>query len=88
MVNDQDSLVIKIVQSGELNKFVLSEKMLNRKLKDLLFPILKELKLKEKDVFLSIESGKMISSYYFNLTIKEIVEVYGTRLNLYSEKIM
>ena len=87
MVDVQDFLEIKVVQGGERKKFELTEKMLNITLKDIFYPLLKDLKLKEKDVFLSIESGKMLAKHHLNLSLREIVEQFGTTLFLYSEKI-
>jgi len=87
-MDDQDIFSIKIVQSGDLNKFVLSERMLHRELKSLLFPLLKELKLKEKEIFLSNDEGKMMQKVDLNRPLNEIIQKFGYQLNLYSEKIL
>ena len=87
-MDPNNTFEIKNIQSGEITRFELSEIILNKKLKDILRPMLKGLKLKEKDVFLSIESGKMLGDYHLNLPLKMVIEQFGTRLNLYSETIL
>ncbi len=84
----REFLEIRVVQSGEIERFELTDNLLNKKFIDLLNPLLRTLKLKEKDVFLSIKSGKMIGYNHLNLPVKMIIEKFGTKLNLYSETIL
>ena len=92
MDNSEDQepffLFIKMIQGGEIKKIELTEFTLAKTFKEIYFPILKQLKMKEKDVFLSTESGRSISSYDLDLTVEEIVKKFGDKLNLYYEKIM
>lgn len=80
-------LSIKISQGGEIKKIPLTPETLRKKFKNLYIPILKELKLKHKYVFLSNENGKMIGPFDFNLNLGEIVNKFGKILKLYSERV-
>ncbi len=80
-------LFLKIIQSGEIIKIVLTETNLKKKFKEFYVPILKRLKLKEKNVFISNKEGKMLGNSDLELHLKVISEKFGYRLKLYSEKV-
>ena len=81
-------LFFKIIQGGDIEKVELTELTLEKNFKEVYFLILKKHNMKEKNVFLSTESGRSISSFDLNLTVEEIVKKFGNKLNLYYEKIM
>ena len=87
MKND-DLFIIKIIQSGEIKSFFLTKENLNRPFKEIYLPIIKELKLKLKDTFLSNDAGKTLINKDLNLSLNEILKKFGTKINLYYEKIM
>ena len=87
MKND-DIFIIKIIQSGELKTIPLTEENLNRPFKEIFLPLIKELKLKLKDLFLSNDAGKTLINKDLNLSLNEILKKFGTKINLYYEKIM
>lgn len=87
-IKNEEFFVLKIIQSGEIKLFSLSEENLNKKFKEFFFPIIKELKLKKNDIFLSNDAGKAFSNIDLNLTLKKIIEKFGNKINLYYEKIM
>ncbi len=80
-------LSLKIIQSGEIIKIAISDKNLRKNLKEFYVPILKELKVKEKDVFISNEEGKMLGNSDLELPLNLIFKKFGNKLKLYSEKI-
>ena len=80
-------LFLKIIQSGEIIKIVLTETNLKKKFKEFYVPILKRLKLKEKNVFISNKEGKMLGNSDLELPLKVISEKFGYRLKLYSETV-
>ena len=80
-------LSLKIAQSGEIKKISLTPENMKKKFKNVYFPILKELKLKHKDVFLSNEEGQMIGPFDYSLNFGEIINRFGNELKLYSEKV-
>ena len=84
---DIDFLRIKIVQSGEWIKRKLSKENLTLQFKKILLPLLKDLKLKEKNILIGNASGRMLSPLEFNLPLKSIIKKLGTELSLHSEKI-
>ena len=86
--NKPDFLRIKIVQSGEIERIPLTERNQPKKFKEILNDILKDLKLKQKDVFISNDLGQGITGLNLSLTIKEIVEKFGSNLKFYSDKIL
>ena len=77
----------KIIQSGEIIKISLSTANLRKKFYDIYFSILKELKLKQKDTYLSNEEGKMIGDIDLTLPLVDIIKKFGTKLKLYYEKV-
>ena len=79
--------LIKIVQSGEEVEIPLKLKNLQRHFKEFYNNILKELKLKQKDVYITNEEGKMIGFADLNSSLEDIITKFGTRLKLYSEKV-
>ncbi len=81
-------LIIKIVQTGKINSVPLNDLNLEKKFKEIYEPLLKNLNMKRTGSFLSDECGRMLGPFELNLTVKEIVEKYGTQLNLYYEKVM
>lgn len=70
-------LFLKIIQSGEIIKIVLTETNLKQKFKEFYVPILKRLKLKEKNVFISNKEGKMLGNSDLELPLKVISEKFG-----------
>ncbi len=88
--NDKDinSLSILIVQSGDIIRIKTSKENLRKEFYDLYSSMLKDLKLKQKDVYLSNEEGKMIGDLDLNSPLKEIIQKFGTKLKLYYEKII
>jgi len=80
-------LSLKIVQSGEIKKIPLTTENKKKKFKNVYLPILKELKLKHKDVFLSNEEGKMVGPFDYSLKLGEIINKFGNELKLYSERV-
>ena len=80
-------LSLKIVQSGEIKKIPLIPENMKKKFKNIYLPILKTLKLKHKDVFLSNEEGKMIGPFDYSLNLGEIINRFGNELKLYSERV-
>jgi len=84
---EDEFLFLKIIQSGEIIKIVLTETNLKKKFKEFYVPILKRLKLKEKNVFISNKEGKMLGNSDLELPLKVISEKFGYRLKLYSEKV-
>ena len=87
-IKNDESLIIKIIQSGEIKSFSVTEENLNKKFKEIYLQIIKGLKLKRKDIFLSNDAGRALSSLDLNLTLKEILEKFGNKINLYYEKVM
>ena len=79
-------LFLKIIQSGEIIKIALTDMNLKKNLKEFYVPILKRLKLKEKNVFISNEEGKMLGNPDLELPLKVISKKFGYRLRLYSER--
>ncbi|MFX1321272.1 MAG: hypothetical protein ACFFAQ_06465 [Promethearchaeota archaeon] len=80
-------LFLKIIQSGEIIKIALTDMNLKKNLREFYFPILKRLKLKEKNVFISNEEGKMLGNPDLELPLKVISKKFGYRLRLYSERV-
>jgi hypothetical protein len=85
---NSDFFIIKVIQSGDTIRKVLSEKNLNIQFRTIVLPLLRDLNLKEKEIFFSNDSGKMVGDLEFKLPLKSIIEKFGTKLNLYSEKIL
>jgi hypothetical protein len=85
---EKQFLFIKIVQSGESIKISLTEKNLPIEFKEIYLPLLQELKLKQKNVYISNEDGKMIGNFDFNLPLEEIIQKFGNKLKLYYEKVI
>jgi len=84
---EDEFLFLKIIQSGEIIKIVLTETNLKKKFKEFYVPILKRLKLKEKNEFISNKESKMLGNSDLELPLKVISEKFGYRLKLYSEKV-
>ena len=80
-------LTFKVIQSGEIIKIELTPNNLKKNFQEVFQSLLKELKLKKKNIFLSNEEGKMIGNYEFNFSVKDIIENFGNILKVYSEKI-
>lgn len=81
-------LLIEIIQTEEILKLELNELNLKRIFKTIYKKLLKENKINARDAYMSNPSGKAISSLDLNLNLKKIVDKFGTKLNLYNEKIM
>ncbi len=77
----------KIIQSGEDIGVPLTEKNLKKEFKELYFSLLKQLKLKQKNVYLSNDEGKMIGVYDLTLSLEDIIKKFGIKLKLYYEKV-
>jgi len=78
-------LFLKIIQSGEIIKIALTDMNLKKNLKEFYVPILKKLKLKEKNVFISNVEGKMLGNSDLELPLNIISKKFGNRLKIYSE---
>ena len=87
-IKNEEFFILKIIQSGEIKSFSLNEVNLSKKFRDIYLPIIKELKLKKKHVFLSNDAGKALSNLDLNRSLKEILEKFGNKINLYYEQIM
>ncbi len=83
-----NNLSFKIIQSGDIIKIELSTVNLGKEFHEIYDSILKDLKLKQKDTYLSNEEGKMIGDLDLNLTLEEIIKKFGTKLKLYYEKVL
>ena len=81
-------LSILIVQSGDIIRIKTSTENLRKQFYDIYSSILKDLKLKRKDAYLSNEEGKMIGDFDLNKPLKEIIQKFGSRLKLYYEKVI
>ena len=77
----------KIIQRGENIKIPLIEKNINKEFREIYYKLLKELKLKEKNAFLSNEDGKMIGISDLSLSLEEVIKKFGFKLRLYYEKV-
>lgn len=84
---ENEFLFLKIIQSGEIIRIALTDMNLKKNLKEFYVPILKRLKLKEKNVFISNKEGKMLRNSDLELPLKVISEKFGYRLKLYSETV-
>ncbi len=80
-------LSFKIIQGGETIKVKLSTVNLRKKFDEIYGSLLKELKLKQKDTYLSNEEGMMIGDLDLNLYLEDIIKKFGTKLKLYYEKV-
>ena len=85
---EKQFLFFKIVQSGERIKIPLTKENLTSEMKEIYLILLKDLKLKQKDVYISNEEGKMIGDFDMKLSLEDIVSKFGNKLKLYYEKII
>ena len=85
---DEEFLSFKIIQSGEIKKVPLTPMNLIKKFREIYIALLKELRLKQKDTFLSNDEGMMVGIHDLGLTLNEIIIKFGTLLKVYSEKII
>jgi hypothetical protein len=85
---EQEFFTFKVIQSGEIIKVQLSPSNLKKNFQEIFHSLLKDIKLKQRDVFLSNEEGKMIGLYDLRLNLEEIIKKFGTQLKVYSEKII
>lgn len=86
--NLDNFLSVKIIQSGDIIKVSLSSTNLKKKFNEIYGSLLRELKLKQKDTYLSNKEGKMIGDFDLELSLEEIIKKFGNRLKLYYEKII
>lgn len=84
---EKNVLLFKIVQSGESIAIPLTDKNLKNQFKEIYHILLKELRLKQKDVYLSNEEGKMVGNTDLDLSLQEVIKKFGSMLKLYYEKI-
>ncbi len=84
---EKEFLTFKIIQSGEIIKVQLTPDNLKKAFQDIFYSLLKEIKLKQKDTFLSNEEGKMIGIHDLSLSLKDVIHKFGIILKVYSEKI-
>ncbi len=77
----------KIIQSGEIVKVSLSRSNLGKKFDEVYSLLLKKLKLKLKNTYLSNENGKMVGDLDLDLSLQEIIKKFGNKLKVYYEKI-
>ena len=80
-------LSIKIIQSGDIIKVALTTANLRKRFSEIYSSLLKELKFKQKDIYLSTEDGKMISNSDLNLSLEDIIKKFSVKLKLYYEKV-
>jgi hypothetical protein len=85
---EKQNFFLKIVQSGETIEIPLTKDNLFRIFNEIYIKLLKELRLKPQDTYLSNEDGKMIGDLDLNLSLEEIIKKFGNRLKLYYEKII
>ncbi|MFX1379490.1 MAG: hypothetical protein ACFFA4_10390 [Promethearchaeota archaeon] len=85
---EKQFLFFKIVQSGERIKIPLTKENLTSEMKEIYLILLKDLKLKQKDVYISNEEGKMIGDFDLKLSLEDIINKFGNKLKLYYEKII
>lgn len=81
-------LSVEIVQSGDVLKVSLSPTNLKKSFNVIYVSLLKELKLKQKDTYLSNDSGKMVGEIDLKLSLGDIIKNFGKKLKLYYEKII
>ncbi len=88
-INDHTNEFIsfKIIQSGEIIKVSLSRSNLGKKFDEIYGLLLKKLKLKQKNTYLSNENGKMVGDLDLELSLQEIIKKFGNKLKVYYEKI-
>lgn len=86
--NLDNFLSVKIIQSGDIIKVSLSSTNLKKKFNEIYGSLLRELKFKQKDTYLSNKEGKMIGDFDLELSLEEIIKKFGNRLKLYYEKII
>ncbi|MFX1388186.1 MAG: hypothetical protein ACFE9M_13290 [Promethearchaeota archaeon] len=86
--NLDNFLSVKIIQSGDIIKVSLSSTNLKKKFNEIYGSLLRELKLKQKDTYLSNKEGKMIGDFDLELSLEEIIKKFGNRLKLHYEKII
>ena len=84
---NKEFLTFKIIQSGDIKKVKLTPDNLRKDFRDIIQTLLKELKLKQKDTFLSNEEGRMIGIHDLNLSLNDAIQKFGTMLKVYSEKV-
>ena len=84
---ENEFLFLKIIQSGETIRIALTDMNLKKNLKEFYVPILKKLKLKEKNVFISNVEGKMLENSDLELPLNIISKKFGNRLKIYSETV-
>ncbi|MFX0022686.1 MAG: hypothetical protein ACFE9S_10185 [Candidatus Hermodarchaeota archaeon] len=85
---DINYLSIKIIQSGDIIRIKISKENLRKEFHDIYSSLLKDLKLKQKDTYLSNDEGKMIGVLDLNSSLEEIIQKFGLKLKLYYEKVI
>ncbi len=86
-IEQEKFLSFKIIQSGEIIKISLNQTNLRKKFQEIYLSLLRELKLKHKDAFLSNDEGKMIGIPDLGLSLEGIINKFGRKLRLYCEKV-
>ena len=86
--SNPEDFKIRIIQSGKTKSYSLTEENLNRKFLEIYNPLIKKLKLKQGDIYLTNEEGRALHNIDLNLSLKKIIEKFGKKINLYYEKIM
>jgi hypothetical protein len=81
-------LSIKIIQSGDIIRIKTSKENMKKEFYEIYSSTLKDLKLKQKDAYLSNEEGKMIGDLDLNKSLEEIIQKFGSSLKLYYEKVI
>ena len=84
----KEDFKIKIIQSGKIKSFSLTESNLNKKFREVYTPLIKELKLSKKDIFFTNDEGRALNNMDLNLPLNKIIEKFGKKINLYYDKIM
>lgn len=86
--NNLEDFEIKIIQGGKIKSYSLNEENLSKKFKEICNPLMKELKLSNKDILFTTIEGKALNNSDLSLPLTKLINKYGKRINLYSDKIM
>ncbi|MFX1303073.1 MAG: hypothetical protein ACFE9X_06930 [Promethearchaeota archaeon] len=84
---EKNVFLFRIVQSGENIVIPLTDKNLKSQFKEIYHKLLKKLRLKQNDVYLSNKKGMMVANSDLGLSLQDIIKKFGSMLKLYYEKI-
>jgi len=77
---------IKVIQSGEIIKIDLDDTSLSTIFREIYLPLLKKLRFKSEDAYLSNDQGKMVRNLDLKLPLKLIIEQFGNKLDYITKK--